>query len=421
MKLAALRIPLVVALVCLGVYTYLRSAPILSVSKASPPPMSPQAAALHFVQSTVASNKVCGGLVEELLPLLQEGEEKLQGTDMDVISSSALTDLSLTSPDLPLQAKQAMASLLQADQYLVIEIEERPDMADLQDAFKELTGGSSVPRVFVGGKFLGGGDDTARMAENGELKQLLQAEGVLYALSKMSSIASRAPSSSLGLANRSRHAAALRPSYPCGKQVRHRYALMFTEQLATMLSQAKISARRCGITASWSSAANLPHRQSLRTQTQRHPERSLRQRSCELLRSSWSLAKGMPHARAVAISTYQRRATQNFLCQRASTSRHDSLRPPSFSLPTIVRCCLGLGIYQLLVCIEQALPDDYVCPICGAAKDKFESSLTVVAGFAANQRYGLGSNSMTEAQKSLLIYGALGTFFLLFILGYALN
>ncbi|KAL6762647.1 CPYC type glutaredoxin [Haematococcus lacustris] len=147
MKLAALRIPLVVALVCLGVYTYLRSAPILSVSKASPPPMSPQAAALHFVQSTVASNKV-------------------------VVWSKSYCPYCR-------KAKQAMASLLQPDQYLVIEIEERPDMADLQDAFKELTGGSSVPRVFVGGKFLGGGDDTARMAENGELKQLLQAEGVL--------------------------------------------------------------------------------------------------------------------------------------------------------------------------------------------------------------------------------------------------
>ncbi|KAJ9525585.1 hypothetical protein QJQ45_003388 [Haematococcus lacustris] len=113
------------------------------------------------------------------LVLALEGEEKQQGTDFNVISSSVLTDLSLTSPDPPLQAKQAMASLLQPDQYLVIEIEERPDMADLQDTFKELTGGSSVPRVFVGGKFLGGGDDTARMAENGELKQLLQAEGVL--------------------------------------------------------------------------------------------------------------------------------------------------------------------------------------------------------------------------------------------------
>jgi hypothetical protein len=41
----------------------------------------------------------------------------------------------------------------------------------------------------------------------------------------------------------------------------------------------------------------------------------------------------------------------------------------------------------------------------------------VVAGFAENQQYGLGTNSMTESQKSLLIYGALALFFLLFLAG----
>jgi len=35
-------------------------------------------------------------------------------------------------------------------------------------------------------------------------------------------------------------------------------------------------------------------------------------------------------------------------------------------------------------------------------------------------RYGLGSNSMTEGQKSLLIFGSLGFFFCLFLLGYLL-
>ena len=54
----------------------------------------------------------------------------------------------------------------------------------------------------------------------------------------------------------------------------------------------------------------------------------------------------------------------------------------------------------------QALPDDYCCPICGAPKERFESRVKVVAGFAENQQYGLGTNSMTGNQKLLLIYGA---------------
>lgn len=69
----------------------------------------------------------------------------------------------------------------------------------------------------------------------------------------------------------------------------------------------------------------------------------------------------------------------------------------------------------------QDLPAEYFCPICGATKDKFESKLKVVAGFAENQKYGLGTNSMTGGQKSALIYGALAVFFLLFIAGYALE
>ena len=45
----------------------------------------------------------------------------------------------------------------------------------------------------------------------------------------------------------------------------------------------------------------------------------------------------------------------------------------------------------------------------------------MVAGFAENQGYGLGTNSMTGEQKSLLIYGALALFFALFIAGYGLE
>lgn len=69
----------------------------------------------------------------------------------------------------------------------------------------------------------------------------------------------------------------------------------------------------------------------------------------------------------------------------------------------------------------QELPSEYYCPICGAPKDRFESRMKVVAGFAENQKFGLGTNSMTESQKSLLIYGALAIFFALFLLGYALD
>ena len=36
-----------------------------------------------------------------------------------------------------------------------------------------------MPRVFVDGEFIGGGDDTARLAANGELKKLFQSKGIV--------------------------------------------------------------------------------------------------------------------------------------------------------------------------------------------------------------------------------------------------
>mmetsp|Transcript_28180 Transcript_28180/g.71845 ORF Transcript_28180/g.71845 Transcript_28180/m.71845 type:complete len:138 (-) Transcript_28180:528-941(-) len=77
------------------------------------------------------------------------------------------------------KAKHALASILPADKFFVLEIDGRDDMDEIQDALGEITGARSVPRVFVGGQFIGGGDDTARKASNGELKQLLTAQGVL--------------------------------------------------------------------------------------------------------------------------------------------------------------------------------------------------------------------------------------------------
>lgn len=69
----------------------------------------------------------------------------------------------------------------------------------------------------------------------------------------------------------------------------------------------------------------------------------------------------------------------------------------------------------------QNLPDDWNCPVCGSEKSMFISKQKEIAGFAENQGYGLGTNSMTGEQKNLLIFGSLAAFFLLFLLGYTMN
>ncbi|KAK8994336.1 hypothetical protein V6N11_045429 [Hibiscus sabdariffa] len=67
------------------------------------------------------------------------------------------------------------------------------------------------------------------------------------------------------------------------------------------------------------------------------------------------------------------------------------------------------------------LPDDWRCPTCGAAQSFFESKSVEIAGFAQNQQYGLGGNTLTSGQKALLIYGSLFFFFVLFLSGYFLQ
>ncbi|CAO1360331.1 unnamed protein product [Diamesa hyperborea] len=57
--------------------------------------------------------------------------------------------------------------------FLAIELEDRPDCKEIQDALGELTGERSVPRVFVDGKFIGGGTDVKKMYENGSLAKLI--------------------------------------------------------------------------------------------------------------------------------------------------------------------------------------------------------------------------------------------------------
>ncbi|MCO5610708.1 hypothetical protein L7F22_064949 [Adiantum nelumboides] len=82
----------------------------------------------------------------------------------------------------------------------------------------------------------------------------------------------------------------------------------------------------------------------------------------------------------------------------------------------------GESIYPIAAGTEfQSLPEDWRCPTCGAGQSYFNSKSLEVAGFAENQNYGLGTNSLTSGQKSLLIYGSLLLFFCLFLSGYFLQ
>ena len=67
------------------------------------------------------------------------------------------------------------------------------------------------------------------------------------------------------------------------------------------------------------------------------------------------------------------------------------------------------------------LPSNWRCPVCRASKDSFQEEVVEIPGFAVNQGYGFGGNAMTGEQKTGVIFGGLGFFFLLFLSGYAMS
>lgn len=67
------------------------------------------------------------------------------------------------------------------------------------------------------------------------------------------------------------------------------------------------------------------------------------------------------------------------------------------------------------------LPENFSCPACRSPKSQFKNIRKVIAGFADNQKYGFGGNSLTGGQKNLLIFGLLGFAVILLLSGYFLE
>ncbi|VDP20189.1 unnamed protein product [Onchocerca flexuosa] len=79
-----------------------------------------------------------------------------------------------------LKAKQALSTFrMSSDLYKIIELNEREDCDKIQDILLQITGARSVPRVFIGGKCIGGCDDTMAAQRDGRLDQLLKEAGAI--------------------------------------------------------------------------------------------------------------------------------------------------------------------------------------------------------------------------------------------------
>ena len=110
-------------------------------------------------------------------------------TEEDMASAKAIVDAAIaenavmvfSKSDCPFctKAKRALESVLPKEKICVMELESRSDCAAIQDYLLEITGARSVPRVFIAGECIGGGDETDSMVRSGKMKQLLEAKNIL--------------------------------------------------------------------------------------------------------------------------------------------------------------------------------------------------------------------------------------------------
>jgi glutaredoxin 3 len=77
------------------------------------------------------------------------------------------------------KAKRAVATVLPKEKFTVLEIENDPEVNAIQDYLASITGGRSVPRVFIDGVFIGGGDDLDALARSGKLEVMVKEKGIL--------------------------------------------------------------------------------------------------------------------------------------------------------------------------------------------------------------------------------------------------
>lgn len=98
-------------------------------------------------------------------------DEKIKGKKVMVFSKSYCPFCTKAKKVLQ---KYVASGVLSLEDYEILEIEERPDCQEIQEHMKSITGGSSVPRVFINGKFAGGGDDMVALDSAGKLKGMIQ-------------------------------------------------------------------------------------------------------------------------------------------------------------------------------------------------------------------------------------------------------
>ncbi|XP_063796265.1 glutaredoxin 2 isoform X2 [Pseudophryne corroboree] len=90
----------------------------------------------------------------------------------ETVSKNCVVIFSKTTCPYCSMAKEAFNSINVS--YKAIELDELENGSQVQEALHEMTGGRTVPKVFVNGACIGGGTETRNLNQEGKLLQLVQ-------------------------------------------------------------------------------------------------------------------------------------------------------------------------------------------------------------------------------------------------------
>ncbi|CAF1617437.1 unnamed protein product [Adineta ricciae] len=101
------------------------------------------------------------------------GDTGIADKVQQLITGHKVIVFSKTTCPYCIKAKQILSKYKLKD-YKVIELDEIDHGNEYQNVLGKLTNARSVPRVFIAGECIGGGDDTERLDQNGDLEKRLK-------------------------------------------------------------------------------------------------------------------------------------------------------------------------------------------------------------------------------------------------------
>jgi len=77
-----------------------------------------------------------------------------------------------------IKAVKALDEVAGEGNYKIVDLTAEERMKEYQDYLQTLTGARTVPRVFLAGEFIGGGDDIVALKKQNKLSQIFEDAGI---------------------------------------------------------------------------------------------------------------------------------------------------------------------------------------------------------------------------------------------------